>query len=95
MGAPYSAILPEGTYIDRQLILTVNATDLDSGTNAEITYSIAGGMAGSFQIDPLTVSLRQCIQAYPIFQEDMILALMMKSLVPPHCEPLRHFVGVL
>ena len=57
MGAPYTAVLPEGTTDTRQLILNVNATDADSGTNAVVTYSIAGGAtSGDFQIDTLTVS---------------------------------------
>ena len=55
-GASYTAVLPEGTFDTRREILTVNATDPDSGTNAEITYSIAGGTSGDFQIDPQTVS---------------------------------------
>lgn len=49
-------MLPEGTFDARREILTVNATDSDSGTNAEITYSIAGGTFGNFQIDPQIVS---------------------------------------
>lgn len=55
-GAQYTTMLPEGTFDVRQEIITINATDADSGTNAEITYSIAGGTSGNFQIDPQTVS---------------------------------------
>ena len=58
VGAPYTAVLPEGTTQAMRLILNVNATDADSGVNAVVRYSIAGGAtAGSFQIDPITVSL--------------------------------------
>ena len=57
VGAPYSAELAEGTIGARRLILNVNATDADSGTNAVVMYSIAGGgSAGNFEIDGVTVS---------------------------------------
>lgn len=56
-GAPYMATINEGFFNMSQLILTVNATDPDSGTNAEVTYSIADGMVDFIQIDPLTVSV--------------------------------------
>ena len=40
----------------RQEILTVNASDADSGSNGEVVYSIAGGFSGDFEIDSNTVS---------------------------------------
>ena len=63
VGAPYSTELAEGTIGARRLILNVNATDADSGTNGVVTYSIAGGgSAGNFEIDSVTVSLHVCMQ---------------------------------
>ena len=56
-GAPYMATIDEGFFNTSQLILTVNATDPDSGTNADVTYSIADGMVDFIQIDPFTVSV--------------------------------------
>ena len=68
MGAPYSAVLAEGTIGARRLILNVNATDADSGTNAVVMYGIAGGgSAGNFEIDSVTVSL-QCHTMYTILK---------------------------
>ena len=55
-GTPYMATINEGFFNMSQLILTVNATDPDSGTNADVTYSIADGMVDFIQIDPMTVS---------------------------------------
>lgn len=40
-----------------QQVVIVNASDADSGRNAEITYSIAGGVSGDFQVNPVTVSI--------------------------------------
>ena len=57
VGAPYSAELADGTIGARRLILNVNATDADSGNNAVVMYSIAGGgFSGNFVIDAVTVS---------------------------------------
>lgn len=56
-GAPYSAELAEGTIGARRLILNVNASDVDSGINGVVMYSLAGGgSAGNFEIDSVTVS---------------------------------------
>ena len=58
VGAPYSTELAEGTIGARRLILNVNATDADSGTNGMVMYNVAGGgSAGNFEIDSVTVSL--------------------------------------
>jgi hypothetical protein len=58
-GAPYSAELAEGTIGARRLILNINASDADSGTNGVVMYALAGGggSAGNFEIDSVTVSL--------------------------------------
>ena len=55
INAPYSTTMPEGFIQSRQQVLVLNATDADSGTNGEITYSIAGGESGNFEIDSMTV----------------------------------------
>lgn len=52
----YSATLQEGPVQNRQQVVAVNATDADSGNNGQIVFSIAGGVSGDFQIDPVTVS---------------------------------------
>lgn len=56
VGAPYSTTLQEGPVTTTQEVVTVNATDADSGSNGEIVYSIAGGFDGDFQLNPVTVS---------------------------------------
>ena len=57
INAPYVITLPEGVVQSRQLVLNVTANDADSESNGELVYSIAGGNSGSFQLDPLTVSV--------------------------------------
>ncbi len=38
-------------------MLNVTANDADSGRNGEVVYSIAGGISGNFQLDPLSVCI--------------------------------------
>jgi hypothetical protein len=57
LNAPYSATLEEGPVGSMLQVLVVNASDADSGSNGEITYSIAGGVSADFQIDSVTVSV--------------------------------------
>lgn len=44
---------------ERQLVLTINATDLDDGISGEIQFRLAGGDIGLFEIDGNSVSLMQ------------------------------------
>ena len=67
-GAPYTVVIPEGTFDVRRNVLTVNATDPDSGTNADFTYSLAGGTVGDFQIDSITVS---CLTVFLPIQNNL------------------------
>ncbi len=56
INTPYSVSLPEGVVGTRQQLLIVNATDADSTSNGAITYSLAGGATGGFEINAVTVS---------------------------------------
>lgn len=47
-------MLPELSAVGTVLMVDINATDADSGTNAQITYSIANDDTGSFHIDSIT-----------------------------------------
>ena len=81
MGAPYSAELAEGTIGARRLILNVNATDADSGSNAVVMYSIAGGgSVGNFEIDAVTVSFINYLFCIPIVKK-----LQLETLVNLYC----------
>ena len=47
-------MLPELSAVGTVLMVDINATDADSGANAQITYSIANDDTGSFHIDSIT-----------------------------------------
>jgi len=56
IGAPYQFSVPESNSTTRQLVFSLNATDLDHGPAGEIRYQLAGGDALFFEIDETTVS---------------------------------------
>ena len=47
----------EGSESVNSVIIDVNATDKDAGTNAKILYSMSGDEHGYFQLNSSTVSL--------------------------------------
>lgn len=47
-------MLAELSAVGTVLMVDINATDADSGSNAQITYSIANDDTGSFHIDSIT-----------------------------------------
>lgn len=49
----YNDDLIENNYVGK-VLMTVNATDQDSGSNGEISYSLVGQSAGLFHVDPDT-----------------------------------------
>ena len=49
---PYMATIPENSQAGI-FVVELAATDVDTGTNAQITYSLVGGNS-AFQIDPVT-----------------------------------------
>ena len=58
VGTPYEASVNESADIDT-LVLTVEATDADEGSNAEVTFSIRDGNAeGAFKIDSQSGEIR-------------------------------------
>ena len=53
----YIRFTDEGPESVNSVIIDVNATDKDTGTNAEIVYSMSGDEHGYFQLNSTTVSL--------------------------------------
>ena len=54
----YIRLTDEGPDSVNRVIIDVNATDKDDGTNAKIVYSLSGDQHGYFQLDSSTVGLR-------------------------------------
>ena len=53
----YIRVTNEGPESVNTVIIDVNATDKDSGTNAKIVYSMSGDEHGYFKLNSSTVSL--------------------------------------
>jgi len=53
----YIRITDEGPESVNNVIIDINATDKDAGTNAKIVYSMSGDEYGYFQLNSSTVSL--------------------------------------
>lgn len=58
----YIRSIDEGSGSVGMVVVDVNATDRDSGPNAEIRYSISRDENGYFKIDSSTVCVKNCIQ---------------------------------
>ena len=54
----YIRLTDEGPDSVNRVIIDVNATDKDDGTNAKIVYSLSGDQHRYFQLDSSTVRLR-------------------------------------
>ena len=53
----YIRLINEGPESEESVIIDVNATDKDDGTNAKIVYSMSGDEHGYFQLNSTTVRL--------------------------------------
>lgn len=61
MLSAYIRSIDEGSGSVGMVVVYVNATDRDSGPNAEIRYSISGDENGYFKIDSFTVCVKNII----------------------------------
>lgn len=55
----YIKSIDEGPDSVDAMVIDINGTDKDFGSNAEIRYSMAGNNNGYFQVDSITVSFVQ------------------------------------
>ena len=56
VGAPYIVTIPE-EMSGPLVVLTVEAQDLDIGSNGEVSYAPLGELTGPFQLNTVTVSM--------------------------------------
>ncbi len=57
IGVPYTFSIPETSSSVRTLVVTLNATDLDTGAAGSVQFQLAGGITELFDVNESTVRL--------------------------------------